>query len=281
MAFGTEIKRLRNVHKVSAQVLADAIGIDAERLRSWEKQDLNPRSDDKMAIENYFGMPLELLIKLDKLPKVPKQSEIMRKPHTSAHILKQLIPQVATSVMEFEKEIGVGNGTIGNAWKDNSKLTDNLIRKILKRYPRVSEHWLETGEGEMIRKNGVEPFVKTDADTNNAPAAPDYRTRYEQAQQEIIDIMKRYTMEVLNNSNAFARSIENMTTSIARVQSSLEKMDNHFSYISQTLLLNQDAMMKALQVSPEPPQEDQATPALQVPVAAAASGKRMHKSDSK
>ena len=39
MGFGIEIKRLREDGGFSAQKLADAIGIDAERLRKWEQKD--------------------------------------------------------------------------------------------------------------------------------------------------------------------------------------------------------------------------------------------------
>jgi transcriptional regulator with XRE-family HTH domain len=75
MAFGKEIKRLRDIHNISAQTLADAIGIDAERLRSWEKKDLNPREDDTVAIEKYFDLPIIKFKSLEKLPKVPSKEE--------------------------------------------------------------------------------------------------------------------------------------------------------------------------------------------------------------
>lgn len=75
MAFGSEIKRLRNVHHISAGVLAAAIGIDAERLRSWEKKDLNPRHEDAILIEDYFKTPIGKFSDLEKLPKVPNKEE--------------------------------------------------------------------------------------------------------------------------------------------------------------------------------------------------------------
>lgn len=69
MAFGTEIKRLREASKASAQLFADAIGISADRLRKWEQRDLDPRYEDAAKIEAYFEMSIQELIKLKKLPK--------------------------------------------------------------------------------------------------------------------------------------------------------------------------------------------------------------------
>lgn len=68
MGFGIEIKRLREDAGYSAQKLADAIGIDAERLRKWEQKDFDPRDDDREKIETYFGTSLELIMKLEKFP---------------------------------------------------------------------------------------------------------------------------------------------------------------------------------------------------------------------
>ncbi|WP_276484844.1 helix-turn-helix domain-containing protein [Paraflavitalea pollutisoli] len=67
MAFGKEIKRLRDSINLSAQKLADLIGIDAERLRKWEQKDLNPREEDVARIEQFFGITLEEVMQLEHL----------------------------------------------------------------------------------------------------------------------------------------------------------------------------------------------------------------------
>lgn len=81
MAFGKEIKRLRNAVKVSAQTLADAIGIDAEKLRKWEQRDSDPSHEDRVLIEKFFRTNLDNLIKLDRLPDLtpPKKSYLERR----------------------------------------------------------------------------------------------------------------------------------------------------------------------------------------------------------
>lgn len=67
MAFGKEIKRLREKANLSAQKLADAIGIDADRLRKWEQKDMDPRDEDTKKIEAYFGMGITEVMLLDAL----------------------------------------------------------------------------------------------------------------------------------------------------------------------------------------------------------------------
>lgn len=72
MAFGADIKRLREESRISAQKLADLIGIDAERLRKWEQKDLSPRDQDTKKIEKFFGISLEEIGKLHSIKKFLK-----------------------------------------------------------------------------------------------------------------------------------------------------------------------------------------------------------------
>lgn len=64
MATGKEIKRLRG--SISALKAAELIGVDVERLRKWEARDADPKdSGDILKVEEYFGLPLSDLSKLD------------------------------------------------------------------------------------------------------------------------------------------------------------------------------------------------------------------------
>jgi len=69
MAFGSELKRLRENAKISVQKIADKIDVDADRWRKWEEKDLTPRIEDATKIENFFGMPLEDIMKLKSIKK--------------------------------------------------------------------------------------------------------------------------------------------------------------------------------------------------------------------
>lgn len=77
MAFGKEIKRLREDAQISAEKLASKIGIDSARLRKWEQKDLTPRFDDIKRIEIFFKKPVEDIMKLKTIKEflnVPRES---------------------------------------------------------------------------------------------------------------------------------------------------------------------------------------------------------------
>jgi transcriptional regulator with XRE-family HTH domain len=66
MAAGKEIKRLRELQKLSAATVSNYIGVDTERLRKWESRDADPKdSEDINKVEAYFGCTLEELAVLD------------------------------------------------------------------------------------------------------------------------------------------------------------------------------------------------------------------------
>ena len=62
--------------------------------------------------------------------------------------LKQFIMFKNISTREFERQIGVSYGFIGNMSKSTSP--DKVI-KISHQFPELNMTWLLTGEGEMIR----------------------------------------------------------------------------------------------------------------------------------
>lgn len=75
MAAGKEIKRLRG--NISAQTVADLIGISADKLRKWEQRDADPKDvSDIRQVEWYFGCKLEDLKNLDNYNFVQKEKEV-------------------------------------------------------------------------------------------------------------------------------------------------------------------------------------------------------------
>lgn len=67
MGFGKELKRLRESAKISVQKLADKIGVDADRMRKWEQLDYEPRHEDVVKIELFFGMPIASISRLHSI----------------------------------------------------------------------------------------------------------------------------------------------------------------------------------------------------------------------
>src|SRR4051812_1231764 len=104
-----------------------------------------------------------------------------------ALIIKKLIKALDMNTVQFEKEIEVSNSTVSKAIARESDISDNLIRKILKKYPNVNERWLETGQGEIFKQPAdiepqlQEPQPTTAAAQDSTPMEQDYRTRYEKA----------------------------------------------------------------------------------------------------
>ncbi|UII80053.1 hypothetical protein [Flagellimonas sp. CMM7] len=50
---------------------------------------------------------------------------------------------------DFERKLGYSNGAYAKAFKANASVKDDIIRKTLEVFPKVSLRWLVLGEGEM------------------------------------------------------------------------------------------------------------------------------------
>lgn len=76
MAFGYHIRELRKKQRISAEKLADLLGVDAGRLRKWEQNDSTPRHEDIERIEAAMGMTMAQIMDLDQLPSLKKVPNI-------------------------------------------------------------------------------------------------------------------------------------------------------------------------------------------------------------
>ncbi len=72
--------------------------------------------------------------------------------------LRQFITSLDLSVLAFENECGMAQGTV-NKMTDKSR--QRTLEKIRKHYPRLNMEWLQTGEGEMLNS---QPTVDIDLD---------------------------------------------------------------------------------------------------------------------
>lgn len=73
---------------------------------------------------------------------------------SKTHPLKQVIEELGTSVMRFEKEVGAGTSSLSAVIRRNSAISDEVVAKITTRYPFISKKFLETGEGEVFLPTG-------------------------------------------------------------------------------------------------------------------------------
>ena len=73
---------------------------------------------------------------------------------TKKERLEHFIAAMGYSVREFERAIGVSNGTVRHI---TDALSANLKEKISANFPQLSMNWLLTGEGEMLRSSKAAP----------------------------------------------------------------------------------------------------------------------------
>lgn len=65
--------------------------------------------------------------------------------------IKQIIDNEKLSMRAFEAKIGMGNGTIGKAIKNNSNIESRWIAPIVENFRQYNPVWIITGEGEMMK----------------------------------------------------------------------------------------------------------------------------------
>lgn len=67
--------------------------------------------------------------------------------------LSNLVFMFGNSVNAFAKNIGVDTANLNKMVKGQQSITKKTVQKIISAYPQVSEEWLLTGEGEMLRQS--------------------------------------------------------------------------------------------------------------------------------
>jgi len=78
-------------------------------------------------------------------------------------ILKNLMAELGLKSYKFEQEIGASNGAVSKILDSENDISNNLIEKILKKYPNVNKEWLLTGKEPMFLE------VNTGQITSNSP----------------------------------------------------------------------------------------------------------------
>ena len=82
---------------------------------------------------------------------------------TKKERLEHFMAAMGYSVREFERAIGVSNGTVRHI---TDALSANLKEKISANFPQLNMNWLLTGEGEMLRSSKAAP---SQPDVNERP----------------------------------------------------------------------------------------------------------------
>lgn len=100
---------------ISAQKLADLIGINANRLRKWEEKDMNPRTEDVNLIEEFFGLEMKKILELTSIKKFVKVPNTLSEPQTPYYKTRHRFKNEATDVSLTFYEIGAHASTVNDA----------------------------------------------------------------------------------------------------------------------------------------------------------------------
>ena len=69
--------------------------------------------------------------------------------------IKQIAQNEGLGISVMEGEIGASKGVLSRAIKNGTDIQSKWIQKIVEIFPRYSERWLLTGEGNMMKENPV------------------------------------------------------------------------------------------------------------------------------
>lgn len=78
------------------------------------------------------------------------------------HRIQEILDHYELSNRAFDLSIGMSNGYIGKQILKEASMGSDALEKILQVYPEISPGWLISGEGEMLRKNGVKEIIQED-----------------------------------------------------------------------------------------------------------------------
>jgi len=112
MGIGENLKRIRKENgNMSAEKFAQYIGLNAERLRKWEKG-INPKEDDMLLIEEYFNVHRDDLDKIGKFRFYSKNVENNLKEGGEPYInvrLKQKNRDYYKKIPFYDAQASAGN----------------------------------------------------------------------------------------------------------------------------------------------------------------------------
>lgn len=154
MGIGKEIKRIRENSHLTAEQLASGAGIDVGRLRKWEQKDMKPRLEDALKLEKYFGISLD---KLNIIQKVPESSigsnfNIMQRLYDELLYRKSIESQ-----SDFADKLGKTKGYISQLINGKEPLPEVMKEKIHEVFG-ISMSYLETGAGDMFVEEPGEQY---------------------------------------------------------------------------------------------------------------------------
>lgn len=81
-----------------------------------------------------------------------KENEYSQNDVTTKERLKEFVQALNLGQNAFEKEVGIANGYLASKSKT---ITSDTIEKVINKYPNLNIEWLMTGNGNMLKENGI------------------------------------------------------------------------------------------------------------------------------
>lgn len=90
--------------------------------------------------------------------------------------LSNLVFMFGNSVNAFAKNIGVDTANLNKMVKGQQSITKKTVQKIISAYPQVSEEWLLTGEGTMLKGQQPQQYNSPNAVIGNNNVVQSHNT---------------------------------------------------------------------------------------------------------
>lgn len=90
--------------------------------------------------------------------------------------LSSLVFMFGNSVNAFAKNIGVDTANLNKMVKGQQSITKKTVQKIISAYPQVSEEWLLTGEGTMLKGQQPQQYNSPNAVIGNNNVGQSHNT---------------------------------------------------------------------------------------------------------
>lgn len=90
--------------------------------------------------------------------------------------LSSLVFMFGNSVNAFAKNIGVDTANLNKMVKGQQSITKKTVQKIISAYPQVSEEWLLTGEGQMLKGQQPQQYNSPNAVIGNNNVVQSHNT---------------------------------------------------------------------------------------------------------
>lgn len=121
------------------------------------------------------------------------------------------IAQEGISVNAFERSIGVSQGYVKNISKSVGAMT---LEKILGKYSKLNKSWLLSGEGDMLKKDGVSQSIVVEGNNNTSTQSNGNTTNNyygcEKTEEEEYLLKSSNSLKYYYELSATASNIENI-----------------------------------------------------------------------